>query len=102
MMAMRRVAIDPSPGRASSDSEGDACTSARGVRDNTFGSASGTAKPRPAATRSASSAATLRSPATMRLRTATVCTFVSSKRNAFTMCAFSTSLWLFQNSVAWL
>ena len=33
MMAMRRVAIDPSPGRANSDSEADDCTSARGVRD---------------------------------------------------------------------
>jgi hypothetical protein len=102
MIAMRRASMPPLPGRANSDSAGDDSTSGRGARSSTFGNASGTSKPSPAATRSASSSVTLRRPATMRLRIATVCTFVSSKRNAFTMCAFSTSVWLFQKSRAWL
>ena len=53
--------------------------------------------PRPRATGSASSAATLRSPAIIRSRTAGVWTFDSSKRKALMMCCCSTVVWLFQN-----
>ena len=39
---------------------------------------------------------------TMRFRTARVCTRDNSKRKALMMCCFSTSVWLFQNNVAWV
>ena len=99
--ATRRVRMLPSPGRANSDSAGDAVTS--GVT-----SASQHLRHRrrqlagcrgPSATASASSASTFSRPETMRSRIAGVCTRDSSKRNALMMCAFSTGVWLFQNSV---
>ena len=91
----------PSPGRANSDSAGDAVTSGVTLVSATFGIGAGSSRmPRPAATASASSGATFIRPETMRSRIAGVCTRDSSKRNALTMCCFSTSVWLFQNSVA--
>ena len=63
---------------------------------------SGHGRPASSATAVASSSATLRNWDTTRLRIASTCTLVSSNRYARMMCCFSTSLWLFQNSVAWL
>ena len=102
-IATRRVRILPSPGRANNDSAGDTETSGVTSRVRTFGIAVGISRiPSPAATRLASSAATFISPDTIRCRIAGVCTRDSSKRNALMMCCFSTSVWLFQNNVAWV
>ena len=93
MIAMRRVCTPARPGRANSDSAAEVWTSGRGGRASTFGSGSGSSvMPSPSATALASSSATFRSCATTRARTAGVCTFVSSNRNARTMCALSTSV----------
>ena len=91
------------PGRANSESAGDAVTS--GVTSFSAPSASAPAARGcrgPAATPCASSGATFIRPDTIRSRIAGVCTRDSSKRKALTMCAFSTAVWLFQNSVAWV
>ena len=102
-MATRRVRILPSPGRANRDSDGDTETSGVTSRFSTFGIGAGNSRmPKPAATGSASSRATFSRPDTIRSRTAGVCTRESSKRNALMMCCFSTSVWLFQNNVAWV
>ena len=93
----------PSPGRANNDSAGEVVTSGVTVPASAFGIGSGSSRiPMPCATASASSGATLRRPDTIRSRIAAVCTRDNSKRKARMMCAFSTSVWLFQNSVAWV
>jgi hypothetical protein len=99
---MRRVAIVSCPGRARSESEAELCTSGLGERASTFGRGSFSVTPSPSATACASSSATFCRPASMRSRIARVWTLLSSKRKAAMICRFSTSLWLFQNSVAWL
>ena len=91
----------PSPGRANSDSGAEVVTSGFTVVFSAFGIGSGISRmPSPAATAFASSGATFIRPDTMRSRMAGVCTRDSSKRKALMMCVFSTSVWLFQNSVA--
>ena len=102
-MATRRVWMPTDPGRANSDSAGDAVTSGVTSSGRTFGIGGGSSRmPSPLATAWPSSGATFSRPDTMRSRIAGVCTFDSSKRNALTMCVFSTGVWLFQNSVAWV
>ena len=97
-IAMRRVDAVLARAREQRQRRLTARLRACGARFSTFGSGSGSSScPDPSATACASSSATLRSCATTRSRTATVCTLVSSKRNARMMCCFSTSLWLFQN-----
>ena len=79
----------------------DRVTSGFGGLASTRGIGGGISRmPRPDATASDSSGATFIKPDTMRTRMAGVCTRDSSKRNALMMCCFSTSVWLFQNSVA--
>ena len=91
----------PSPGRANNDNAGDADTSGVTSRVSTLGIGAGISRmPSPVATAVASSASTFIRPDTIRSRTAGVWTRDSSKRNALMMCCFSTSVWLFQNSVA--
>ena len=91
----------PSPGLAKSDSAGETDTSGVTFRVMTVGIGAGISRmPSPAATPSASSAATFIRPETIRSRIAGVCTRDNSKRKALMMCCFSTSVWLFQNSVA--
>ncbi len=94
MMAMRRVRMLPSPGRAISDSGGELFTSGLELRGTTASCAFGTSIPRPSATAAASPASTFASCETTRSRIAGTCTLVSSKRNARTMCACSTGVWL--------
>ena len=102
-IATRRVRMLPSPGRANNDSAWETETSGVTSRVMTFDIAAGIFRiPSPAATPSASSAATFIRPDTIRSRTAGVCTRDSSKRKALMMCCFSTSVWLFQKSVGWV
>ena len=65
-------------------------------------SGSGSSMPRPSATLVASSSETLRSPATIRIRMASVSTLLSSNTNASAMWVCSMSVWLSQNWRAWL
>ena len=93
----------PSPGRANSDSAADVSTSGSGDFSSAFGSGGGTSMPRPSATASRQLVGNVgehRDDALAHRRHLHAC--VSSKRNARTMCAFSTGVWLFQNSVAWV
>ena len=82
----------PSPGRAVSESAGEAVTSGAFGDSSTLRIAAGTGMPSPSATPCASSAETLASIEITRSRIACTPTLVSSKRNAPTMCFFSTCL----------
>ena len=89
-MAIRRALMLPSPGRAMSDSAGEASTSGVTSVSSTLGIGAGMVRiPRPVATASANSRSTFIRPDTIRSRTAGVCTRDSSKRNALMMCARS-------------
>ena len=100
-MATRRARILPSPGRANNDKADEVVTSGVILRVMAFGIGAGISRmPSPVATAFASSGATFIKPDTIRSRTAGVWTRDNSKRNAPMMCCFSTSVWLFQNSVA--
>ncbi|MCY1547010.1 hypothetical protein D9M68_830420 [compost metagenome] len=95
--------IEPSPGRASSDSAGDLVTSGLAGLSSARGMGGGIcAMPRPSATCAASASDALRSEDTMRSRMAGTVTLDSSKRKAAAMCACSTALWLSKKSVAWV
>jgi hypothetical protein len=85
---MRRPRMLPSPGRALRDSDGECRTSTAGG-STTRRIGRGNGMPSPSATARASSSETFRSIETVRSRIAGTCTFVSSKRNPRTMCAFS-------------
>ena len=89
-MAIRRALMLPSPGRAMSDSAGEASTSGVTSVSSTLGIDAGMVRiPSPVATASANSRSTFIRPDTIRSRMAGVCTRVSSKRNALIMCARS-------------
>ena len=101
--ATRRASTHPLPGRANSESAGDSLISGVTSFWRAFGIGAGSVViPNPSATASASSLATFISPETIRSRTAGVWTRDSSKRKALMMWVFSTAVWLFQKSVAWV
>jgi hypothetical protein len=81
-------------------SAGDGARPSTGARAASRGS--GSSMPRPSATLDASSSDTLRSPATIRIRMASVSTLLSSNTNASAMWVCSMSVWLSQNWRAWL
>ena len=91
----------PTAGRARSDSAGEVETSGVTPALEDLGIGAGISrKARPDATAAAKASSTFVSPDTMRSRIAGVCTRDSSNRKALVMCCCSTSVWLFQNSVA--
>ena len=93
----------PSPGRANSDSAGDSSTSGvTSVCEHLRHRRRHLSDAEAGRHRFGQSGATFISPDTIRSRTAGVCTRDSSKRKALMMCVFSTGVWLFQNSVAWV
>ena len=94
-MAILRALIEPSPGRAISDSGGDTVTSGLAGLASASGMASGSmAMPKPSATFFANASDALRSIETVRSRIAGTVTLLSSKRNAAAMWVCSTVVWL--------
>ena len=93
--ATLRPLIEPSPGRAISDSAGDFVTSGGAGCSRARGIGGGNCTmPRPSATFLANSSDALRKDATMRSRIAGTVTLLSSKRKASAMWHCSTGVWL--------